>query len=143
MLAKVLARKRLQNALNEGFWKSHALPRPSDRLAAKTYLEIQRILAYSTRTCLTADADPTQLGEWVTFTASIVSNSSEATGVPSGAVQFAVDGLNAEPVKMNGKGGATWARYAPDHGRLRARGRQPLSAQHEPSKASHRQTLPL
>lgn len=95
MLAKVLARKRLQNALNEGFWKSRPPPRPSDRLAAKTYLETQRILNYSTRTSLTSDTDPTQLGEWVTFTASIVANSSEATGVPIGAVQFAVDGLDA------------------------------------------------
>jgi Bacterial Ig-like domain (group 3) len=77
---------------------------------AKTYLATQRILAYSTTTTLTADADPTQIGEWVTFTASVVPNSSGTTGIPGGTVQFEVDGMNeGEPVNINSKGGATWA----------------------------------
>jgi len=77
---------------------------------AKSYVATQRLLAGSTTTTLTADADPTQIGEWVTFTASVVPNSSGTTGIPGGAVQFAVDGLNAgEPVNLDSRGGATWA----------------------------------
>jgi len=76
---------------------------------AKTYLATQRILAGSTTTTLTADAAPTQVGEWVTFTASIVANSPGVTSLPSGTVQFAVDGSNVgEPVKLDARGGATW-----------------------------------
>jgi len=77
---------------------------------AKSYVATQRILADSTTTSLTADADPTQIGEWVTFKADVVANSAGATGVPSGTVQFAVDGSNVgEPVPLNHKGGAIWA----------------------------------
>jgi hypothetical protein len=76
---------------------------------AKTYLATQRILSDSTTTSLTDDADPLQAGEWVTFTAIVLADSSTATGPPSGTVQFAVDGSNAgEPVKVDAKGRATW-----------------------------------
>jgi hypothetical protein len=76
---------------------------------ATTYLTTQRILADSTTTSLTDDADPSQAGEWVTFTAIVVANSPTATGVPSGTVQFAVDGANVgEPVMVNAKGRAKW-----------------------------------
>ncbi len=81
-----------------------------DIIFAESYVATQRILANSTTTSLTADADPTQIGEWVTFTVSVVANSVTATGIPSGAVQFAVDGYNVgEPVLVNRKGGAIWA----------------------------------
>jgi hypothetical protein len=77
---------------------------------ATTYLATQRRLADSTTTSLTDDADPSQAGEWVSFTASVVANAGGATGVPSGTVQFAVDGANAgEPVMVNAKGRAAWA----------------------------------
>ena len=77
---------------------------------AKTYLATQSVLAHSTNTSLTADESTTQIGEWVTFTASVVANSSSTTLVPSGIVQFAVDGFSVgEPVKVNNKGGAIWA----------------------------------
>jgi len=80
-----------------------------DLTFAKTYLATQRILAYSTTTTLTSGADPTQIGEWITFTASVVPNSSGATGLPSGSVQFAVDGVNeGAPVAVDAKGGAMW-----------------------------------
>jgi Bacterial Ig-like domain (group 3) len=76
---------------------------------ATTYLATQRILADSTVTSLTHGADPSQAGEWVTFTAFVAPNSSAATGFPSGTVQFAVDGLNiGEPVTVDAKGRATW-----------------------------------
>jgi hypothetical protein len=81
-----------------------------DLTFAKSYVATQRILADSTTTSLTADADPTQIGEWVTFIASVVPNSSGITAIPSGTVQIAVDGINeGEPVNLNSKGGATWA----------------------------------
>jgi hypothetical protein len=76
---------------------------------AKTYLVTQRNLADSTTTSFTADADPSQAGEWVTFTATVVANSSAAVGAPSGSVQFAVDGSNVgQPVNVDAKGRATW-----------------------------------
>jgi hypothetical protein len=75
---------------------------------AKTYLLTQRLLADSTTTSLTDDADPSQAGEWVTFTAFVAPRYAAATGVPSGTVQFAVDGANAGgPVKVDAKGRAT------------------------------------
>jgi len=76
---------------------------------AKTYLATQRILADSTTTSLTDDADPSRAGEWVTFTAFVAANSIEVRGFPSGSVQFAVDGSNVgEPVKVDAKGRAKW-----------------------------------
>ena len=77
---------------------------------AKTYLTTQRILADSTTTSLLDDADPSQAGEWVTFTAVVVGNSATSTSTPSGTVQFAVDGVSAgEPVNLNARGRAIWA----------------------------------
>jgi len=80
---------------------------------AKIYLVAQRLLADSTATSLTADVDPSQAGEWVSFSATVVANSTTAFGVPSGTVQFAVDGANAsEPVTVDARGRATWATSA-------------------------------
>jgi hypothetical protein len=80
-----------------------------DLIFAKSYLVTQRIVADSTTTSLTTDTDPTQIGEWVTFTASVAAKSSASTSIPSGRVQFAVDGADiGEPVPVNGKGGAKW-----------------------------------
>jgi len=79
---------------------------------ASTYLETQRVLTDSTTISLTGDADPSQPGEWVTFTAYVASNSSNSTrtgGYPSGTVQFAVDGSNVEePVPVDARGRAKW-----------------------------------
>lgn len=76
---------------------------------ATTYLTTQRVLADSTTTSLTSDSNPSQAGEWVTFTASVVSNSSTTDDRPSGTVQFAVDGANAgAPVTIDSKERATW-----------------------------------
>jgi len=80
---------------------------------AKIYLTAQRMLDDSTVTSLTSDADPSQAGEWVTFNATVVANSTTPAGVPSGTVQFAVDGLNVgEPVTVDAKGRAIWATSA-------------------------------
>lgn len=80
-----------------------------DPIFAHTYIVTQRLLADATTTSLTSDADPSQAGEWVTFTALVAAKSSTAAGVPSGTVQFAVDGANAgEPVNIDARGRATW-----------------------------------
>ena len=81
-----------------------------DILFAKTYLTTQRLLADSTTTSLLDDADPSQLGEWVTFTAVVTANSATVKGIPSGTVQFFVDGMPADgPVTLNARGRANWS----------------------------------
>jgi hypothetical protein len=76
---------------------------------AKTYLLSQRIQAGSTTTIVTDDEDPTQVGEWVTFTAIVAPNASASRGIPIGTVQFTLDGTKVgEPVKLDSKGRATW-----------------------------------
>lgn len=76
---------------------------------AKTYLLSQRIQTGSTRTALSDDEDPTQVCEWVTFTAAVAPNAETAKGVPTGAVQFILDGSNVgAPVKLDSKGRAIW-----------------------------------
>jgi hypothetical protein len=76
---------------------------------AQTYLDTQRTLADSTTLSLTDDADPSQVGEWVAFTAYVAANSTPAMGFPSGTVQFAVDGSNVgEAIKVDAKGRAMW-----------------------------------
>ncbi len=77
---------------------------------AETYLATQRILADATTTTLTDDADPSQAGEWVTFTAFVAPYAETVAGFPSGTVQFAVNGANAgAPVAVDAKGRASWA----------------------------------
>jgi Bacterial Ig-like domain (group 3) len=76
---------------------------------AKTYVDTQRNLAFSTTTSLTDGDNPSQAGEWVTFTAFVAPYFSAVTGFPSGTVQFAVDDWNSgEPVTVDAKGRATW-----------------------------------
>jgi Bacterial Ig-like domain (group 3) len=76
---------------------------------ATMYLDTQRTLADSTAVSLTDDADPSQIGEWVAFTAYVAANSMMFTGFPSGTVQFSVDGSNVgEPITVDAKGRAVW-----------------------------------
>ena len=76
---------------------------------AKTYLATQRIFADATTTTLTDSADPSLAGEWVTFTAYVAASATPGADVPSGTVQFAVDGTNAgAPVTVDAKGRATF-----------------------------------
>jgi Bacterial Ig-like domain (group 3) len=76
---------------------------------AQTYLDTQRTLADATTVSLTDDADPSQVGEWVAFTAYVAANSTPAMGFPSGTVQFTVDGSKVgEPIKVDAKGRAMW-----------------------------------
>src|ERR1700719_1791876 len=76
---------------------------------AKTYGASQRIEHDSTTTTLVDDANPSQVGEWVTFTAMVTPESSTVNGIPNGAVQFTLDGAKVgEPVKLDAKGLASW-----------------------------------
>ena len=76
---------------------------------ATLYLDTQRTLADSTAVSVTDDADPSQVGEWVAFTAYVAANSTTFAGFPSGTVQFNVDGSNVgEPIKVDAKGRAMW-----------------------------------
>jgi hypothetical protein len=76
---------------------------------AKTYLATQRIRIDSTTTSLTDTTDPKRDGKRITFTAFVVANSSAAAGVPSGTIQFTVDGSKkGEPVTVDAKGRAKW-----------------------------------
>ena len=74
---------------------------------AKTYLASQRIQKYSTTTTLSADKNPTRMEEPVTFTAIVKLAAGKA--VPTGVVEFTVDGQRAgEPVRLNESGYAVW-----------------------------------
>jgi lysyl endopeptidase len=74
---------------------------------AKTYLASQHVLAVSTKTTVTDDENPTQVGEWVTFTATVAALRSKS--VPAGTVQFILDGAKVGgPVKLDSRGRATW-----------------------------------
>jgi hypothetical protein len=76
---------------------------------AQAYASTQRNLDLSTTTSLADGDNPSQPGEWVTFTAFVAPYSTAAAGSPSGTVQFAIDGANSgEPVTVDAKGRATW-----------------------------------
>jgi Bacterial Ig-like domain (group 3) len=76
---------------------------------AQAYSNTQRNLALSTTTSLADGDNPSQPGEWVIFTAFVAPYSTVATGLPSGTVQFAVDGSNSgEPITVDAKGRARW-----------------------------------
>jgi hypothetical protein len=76
---------------------------------ATTYTEGQHVLADSTSTTLAADLDPTQVGEWVTFTAIVAPVSLTRSGVPTGTVQFVLDGSKVgAPVRLDDHGRANW-----------------------------------
>ena len=76
---------------------------------ATAYVAAQRLQADSTTTTLVDDADPSQFGEMVTFTAAVGSSLATPPSVPAGFVQFAVDRANAgAPVALDATGRATW-----------------------------------
>jgi len=76
---------------------------------AETYFLSQRVQADSTTTTLSGQPDPSQIGEWVKFTAAVTANSPANRAVPAGAVQFTVDGTKAgEPVPLDSFGRASW-----------------------------------
>jgi len=58
---------------------------------AKVYHFSQRIQLDSTTTTVSDEEDPTQVGEWATFTAVVTPDSPTAKGLPTGSVQFFID----------------------------------------------------
>jgi hypothetical protein len=98
---------------------------------AETYLGTQHILAGSTRTAVTDDEDPTQVGESVTFTAVVSRTARTGVGVPAGTVQFILDGNKVgTPVKLDSEGRATW-----ETSRLRV-GNREVSGRYVPGPGS-------
>jgi subtilisin family serine protease len=79
-----------------------------ERGIAKTYLATQRLRAGSTRVSVIDDVDPTQPGEWVTFTAT-VARLAPGGPAPQGMAQFTLDGANVgAPVALDELGRARW-----------------------------------
>jgi hypothetical protein len=76
---------------------------------AKTYLLTQQIQAGSTTTTMNDDKDPTPVGEPVTFTATVARTAAGGSGVPTGTVQFVLDGSKVgAPIKLDSSSRATW-----------------------------------
>jgi hypothetical protein len=74
---------------------------------ANAYLTSDRIEAASTQTSLDGDQDSSKSGDVVTFTASITPIALSVTNVPSGTVQFIVDGSDFDkPVQLDAEGTA-------------------------------------
>jgi subtilisin family serine protease len=73
---------------------------------AKTYLFSQGIEAGPSTTTIVYDhKDPTEVEERVRFTATVVAGN----GVPTGMVQFVLDGHNeGQPITLDSRGQATW-----------------------------------
>jgi hypothetical protein len=79
---------------------------------------------------VTDDKEPTRVGEPVAFTATVTSAAAGGKGVPTGVVQFTLDGERVgEPVRLDSNGRAVWktaslragshrvaATYVPDRG---------------------------
>jgi len=80
-----------------------------ERGFARTYLRHQRVMAGATTIGLRDDRDPTKPGQPVTFIATVALRGARVKRVPTGAVQFRVDGERAgEPVRLDARGRAAW-----------------------------------
>jgi hypothetical protein len=80
-----------------------------ERGFARIYQLSQLIELGSTTTTVHDDKDPTQFEEHVTFTATVAPTTSSGVGVPTGTVQFILDGSKiGERIKLDAKGEARW-----------------------------------
>jgi|GEM_PF-1187038 len=85
----------------------------------------QNVNAASSATALASSANPSTFGESITFTATVTSGG----GIPTGSVQFAVDGTNlGTPVTLDGTGHATSPAIA-----TLASGNHPVTATYTPT----------
>jgi hypothetical protein len=76
---------------------------------AKTYLLSQQIEVGSTTTTVNDDKDHTQVGDSVTFTATVARRASSGGGVPTGTIQFTLDDSEVgAPIELDSNGRATW-----------------------------------
>ena len=98
---------------------------------AETYLHSQRIKSGATTTVIADDVDPTQVGETASFTAIVSRGPFSGKVVPTGAVQFIVDGVKSGlPMKLDSNGRAT---LETEHLRV---GKHTISAAYLPSEDS-------
>src|SRR5207248_1053326 len=72
------------------------------RRAANT---VTQVVAAATTTALTSSHNPSDLGQSVTFTATVTSGAR----TPTGSVTFTIDGNNAGSIPLNGSGVATFS----------------------------------
>ncbi len=99
---------------------------------AETYRVTQRILAGATTTTVDDARDPTKPGERVVFVATVSRAPLSARRVPTGMVQFLVDGHQVgEPTRLDARGQAHWV-----GGGLEP-GRHGVSARYTPSRGSN------
>jgi hypothetical protein len=76
---------------------------------SRAYVLSQRIKASSTITRVSYGRYPMNVEEPVTFTATVARIAPIGKGVPTGTVQFMLDGNKVgTPVRLNAKGHATW-----------------------------------
>ncbi len=98
---------------------------------AKTYLLTERLERGGTATMVTDPQDPSALGDPVTFVAIVTPRGAPRRGVPSGWVQFVIDGeKHGSPVPLDARGQA-----ALEVPRLEA-GRHRVSAIYQPGDGS-------
>lgn len=80
---------------------------------ARTHLISQRIRSSGTTTTVAGESSTSVIGLPVTFTAAVSFLASDAKGVPTGAVQFVIDGKPVgDPVKLDANGRAKWTTLA-------------------------------
>jgi hypothetical protein len=80
-----------------------------ERGFANTYLLSQRVRAGATTIALRVDRATTKYGEPVRFTATVTVRGGQQKRVPSGSVQFTVDGERAgDRVRLDARGRAVW-----------------------------------
>jgi hypothetical protein len=77
---------------------------------AKTYQLTQQLQPDATVTNVRDDKDPSNLGERVTFTATVTQKLSRGGRAPAGTVQFVLDGAKVgQPVTLDSEGRAQWS----------------------------------
>ena len=75
---------------------------------AAAYMQNQQILAGATSTTVSDNVDPTAYGQGVTFTATVAPVATTTTTIPTGTVQFMIDGAAVGPaLALDGSGRAT------------------------------------
>jgi hypothetical protein len=91
---------------------------------AKLYALSEQIQVGSTTTTVSDDKDPTRAEEPVTFIAIVVANVARGRNLPTGVVQFILDGDRVgTPVKLDSRGRAIWKASALRPGKHRVEAR--------------------
>jgi len=97
----------------------------------KSYLLSQRLHTGATKTTVYDDKDPSRVGDTVTFTAIVTMQAAASRAIPTGTVQFMLDGKNVrDPIKLDSKGRAIWKSS------LLEVGEHQVAAEYAPAKGS-------